>query len=207
MAGIFAPHVRGPPSPWHWPRHAASQRVSQALLQQSCCFLVAQAPRSPAKGGGCRHGAKATEQTAHETGLARVAVKAGPEHLVRSSPGMEPRPPPPGWSPPSRDISLLPLAGCSRLLKEVEGSHVSRSIFFYFEHVLELWWSGFLAVSHCSTSGSLVVVRGSPRRLLTGFVSPLERLLSAGDSWEQELRPPGLSCSECPGTEQFGAVI
>lgn len=56
--------------------------------------------------------------------------------------------------------------------------------FFFFEHVLELWWSGFLAVSHCSASGSLVVVRGSPRRLLTGFFSLLKRLLLAGDSWE-----------------------
>ena len=79
--------------------------------------------------------------------------------------------------------------------------------FFYFEHVLELWWSGFLVVSHCSVSGSLVVVRGSPRRLLTGFVSPLEQLLSAGDRWERELHPPGTSCSECPGTEQCEAVI
>lgn len=122
--GHLCPSGTGPPSPWRWPRHAASQRVSQALLQQSCFFLVAQAPRSLAKGGGCRHGAKATEQAAHETGLARVAVMAGWEHLVRSSPGMDPLPR--DGAPSSRDISLLPLSGCSSLLKEVEGSRVSR---------------------------------------------------------------------------------
>lgn len=150
MAGIFAPHVQGPPSPWHWPRHAASQRVSQALLQQSCCFLVAQAPRSPAKGGGCRHGAKATEQTAHETGLARVAVMAGPEHLVRSSPGMEPRPPPPGWSP----LEQGPLTASPPWVQpSLEGSRRVTCLQINFFFILSMFWScGGLVSWRCLTA-------------------------------------------------------
>lgn len=104
-AGIFAPHVRGPPLP--------------VALAPPRCFPVSLAdppscsgppsslswPRPPGawpREVGKDTGPRPRSRWPVRSGLARVAVTADPEHLVRSSPGMEL---PPGMEPPQAGTS------------------------------------------------------------------------------------------------------